>query len=105
MAGTRYSTTWSLGESSIESKWKKVNSSCPPDFSIQTSSSERAFLKTFVLVDSSEFPDIPTEYLEQATADELRKLVSSFMASRLDAGRPKVLFWDYDEKNLLPPQN
>src|ERR1700722_7800549 len=104
LAGTRYSTTWSLGESSIDSKWKKVSSGCPADFTVQTSSSEQVVLKTFVLVNTSEFPDIPMEYLEQATADELRKLASSFISPKLDASLPKELFWDYDEKNLLPPK-
>src|ERR1700720_4055275 len=104
IANARYSTTWSLGDSTIESKWKKVNSACPADFSVQTSSSEKAFPKTFVLVNTSEFPDIPKEYLEQATSEELSKLASSFISSKVESNLPKVLFWDYDEKNLLPPK-
>ena len=104
LTSTRYATTWSLGESSIIGKWKKVAAACPADFSVPRSQSGNVLLKSFVLVDTSEFPDIPAEFLEEATPEDLRILTAAYIKAKVETTLPKVLFWNYDEKNLLPPR-
>jgi AAA ATPase domain/AAA domain, putative AbiEii toxin, Type IV TA system len=101
---TKRASVWSLGKAQIINKWKKVGPACPPDFTVPSGVSGPIALKNFAIVDASEFPTIPAEYLEEATADDLRAPVSSFITQKVDSDLLKVLFWNYDERNLLPPK-
>lgn len=100
----KHAATWALLKPQIVNNWRKVGSACPPDFSVSLSNSEPTLLKNFLLVDTSEFAEIPGEYLEDATVDDLSNAVTALIVQKLSANLPKVLFWNYDEKNLLPPK-
>lgn len=101
----KYFAVWSLPNARIMNKWKKVGAACPGDFSVsESSSSEKVFLNTFQLVDTFEFASIPEEYLEEATVEDLNIPATESIKKRVESNLPKVLFWNYDEKNLLPPR-
>jgi len=102
---TKHPSAWALpNDAKIMNKWKKVGPSCPQDFSVSKSNSKQVLLKVFTLVDTSEFADIPTEYLVEAEVSDIYDPVSVFLKSKVQASLPKVLFWDYDESKLLPPK-
>jgi predicted ATPase len=98
----KYFSVWSLPNAKILNKWKKVGPACPGDFSVSESGSETHILSTFKLVDTFEFAGIPEEYLEEATVEDLNTAATELVKERVESGLPKVLFWNYDEQNLLP---
>ena len=103
ISGKKYASVWSFGVSTVPDNWKKISASCPADFSVVVNDAESVVLKSFAFVDTTEFSEIPPEYLEQATPEELLELVLAAMKQVL-VNLPKVLFWDYDESKLLPPR-
>lgn len=95
------------GASSIEglkmtAPWKKVGAACPPDFSLSGSSSGPIMLKKYALVDTTDFPEIPPEYLAEATVEDFNAYALPLIKSAVQSNLPKVLFWDYEESKLLP---
>jgi AAA15 family ATPase/GTPase len=104
LTNLKWGASWGLGDADILGKWKKVGPACPADFWVSKSDSEKILLKPFKLVDTAEFTEIPAEYLDEATPEDLRTLVAAFIKAKVEGNLPKVLFWNYDEKNLLPPR-
>jgi AAA15 family ATPase/GTPase len=99
----KYATTWSL-DAELRKAWKKVGPACPADFSILLNGSEKVLLRTFALVDTSEVTEIPPQYLIEATIRDFSAVDSAVVGARVKAGLLKVIFWNYDESNLLPPR-
>jgi hypothetical protein len=56
LAGSKYSTTWTLDAYSVNSSWRKVSASCPADFATSTSDSSKQTLKDFTAIDTSTVP-------------------------------------------------
>jgi len=104
LTNKKHFNVWSLPNAKVINKWKKIGSACPVDFLVSKSSSEEVHLKAFELVDAFEFTNIPKEFLEEATAEGLNDMVSPFIKAKVESDLPGVLFWNYDEKNLLPPR-
>jgi hypothetical protein len=59
-------------------------------------------LKNFTLVNILDFPDIPPSYLTDAETDDVSGLAFAIIRAKVEAGLLRVLFWNYDESNLLP---
>ncbi len=97
-------SVWSLPDAKLIGALKKVGPACPPDFSVSTGDRQNVFLKQVALVDTSQFPTIPEEYLVEATVDDLNNPITEFVRKITERGLLKVLFWNYDEKHLLPPK-
>jgi len=98
----KYVSHWGLDETQVMLNWKKVSDACPADFEVLIGDAEPVLLKAFALVDSSEYSQIPSEYLAAASADDLGKLATPWIEAKVAEELPTVLFWNYDEKNLLP---
>jgi hypothetical protein len=96
--------TWALSNAQIINSWKKVGPACPADYALPTISLGTVTLKNYSLVDTSEIADIPTEYLEEAKAEDLRLAMALIVTKAVESNLLKVLCWNYDEKNLLPPR-
>src|ERR1700676_2114087 len=99
----KYATTWSF-EGELGEVWKKVGPGCPADFAISLSGSRRVLLRTFTLVDTSKFSEIPPPYLTEATLSDFSAIDTAVVAAKVKAALLKVIFWNYDESNLLPPR-
>jgi predicted ATPase len=84
------------------SNWKKPSSTCPTDFQVQFDS-KQVLLKKYSLINVSEYPDIPEDYLEDTDAKYINQLVGSEISTLITDNLPEVIFWKYDEENLLPP--
>lgn len=81
--------------------WKKPASACPKDFKIDVKG-QSFQLSLYKLIRAADFPDIPAEYLEDATIDDLEKLSGSAITTITKENLPDTLFWEYSEENLLP---
>lgn len=84
-------------------EWKKPTKACPPEFEIEVDG-KKAKLNSFVLVRSSDFTDIPSTYVEEASVDTLADLVGSTSNAIAEENLLDALFWEYDESNLLPSE-
>jgi len=94
---------WGIGSEYTATKnWMKPSASCPPDFSV-TVGGKSLPLKTFLLVDVDDYPQIPAAYLTPADAFYINNCVGSQIRTLVEKSLPKVIFWRYDERNLLPP--
>ena len=60
-------------------------------------------LKNYALINTSDYTDIPETHLADIDADYLNTLVGSEVTKLVPKALPKVIFWKYDEQNLLPP--
>lgn len=81
--------------------WKKPTSVCPPDFAFEYKS-QNFLISQYKLIRGADFPDIPAEYLEDAEINDLTKLSGEAIISITKENLPNLLFWEYDEANLLP---
>lgn len=93
---------WSMTGYELLSDWKKPSAACPADFNIQVGG-ESVSLKQCALVNSKDYPDIPENYLEASNFASVNQLVGSEILSYVTDNLPEVIFWQYDEQNLLPP--
>lgn len=94
---------WALGDVYIVSaNWKKPSASCPADYNVQVGSTPTP-LKNYSLVNTDDFADIPEGHLEDIDADYINTLIGSEVIKLIPQSLPKVIFWKYDEQNLLPP--
>jgi AAA15 family ATPase/GTPase len=84
-------------------EWKKPTKACPPEFEIEVDG-KKAKLSSFVLVRASDFADIPSTYVEEASVNTLADLVGSTSNAIAEENLLDALFWEYDESNLLPSE-
>lgn len=83
--------------------WKKPSTVCPPDFEIEIQGKKEKLL-SFSLIRAKDFPDIPTEYIEDATIETFAALFGLNSSAITESYLISVLFWEYDESNLLPSE-
>ena len=87
----------------LVTSWKKPSEACPPDFTIDVDK-EKKLLKDFAFVNSSDFAEeeIPSSYLEEVDARSVDKFIGGKTVEVIKSLLPKVIFWEYNEENLLP---
>lgn len=100
LTSNKVATASSLDGLKVSSPWKKVDAACPPDFAL--TASPPIMLKKYALVDTTDFPEIPSEYLTEATADDFNAYAVPLIKSAIQGNLLKVVFWDYEEGKLLP---
>lgn len=79
--------------------WQKPSEACPEDYLVGT---DQRPLYEFTLVRSKDFPEIPADYLEPALMQDLVSLSGFPVLAILKRNRPEVIFWEYEERDLLP---
>ena len=104
LTGARRTSSWSLSTFKISNDWKRVSAKCPAEFAVGGSGTSQAKLKEFIFVESSQFPDIPAEYLESATSEDVWAILKTVIFPMIELSLPKVRYWKYDESKLLPPR-
>lgn len=87
----------------ITGNWKKVSESCPGDVQVPISKTVSVTLAECSIVNCDDYPDIPEELLEDATAHDVEELIKTQIKNIVLSNLPESVFWTYDEKNLLPP--
>jgi len=83
------------------SGWKKPTRSCPTNFQVEIGDVQYV-LSNYELVRDSDLTDMPEEYVEDAEVGDLERLLGLATTELAGDSVPKVLFWEYDEANLLP---
>lgn len=86
----------------VLSNWKKPSKSCPADYQVQVGGAT-APLVNYSLVNIDDYTDIPETHLEDVDIEHINRLVGGEIMKLVTEALPKVIFWQYDEKNLLPP--
>lgn len=81
--------------------WKKPAKVCPADFVIEIKG-EKYKLANYALVRAADLGEVPAEYLEDATIEDLFSLAGGITTNITEENLPDTLFWVYDESNLLP---
>jgi len=61
-------------------------------------------LKSISLATPTRLADVPSEYLEPADYDQLMRAVGGSLVSYAEENLPPVVYWRYDESDLLPPR-
>lgn len=83
------------------SDWKKPTSACPQDYNVELMG-EQHTLAHYKLIQVTDLPDVPEGYLEIAKINDLAELTGDVITEIVEKNLPDTLFWEYDEKNLLP---
>lgn len=91
---------WALSEKwSIIGNWQKPKNG---KYSIKIKKKDVDISK-FALINTKEYKEIPPEYLEKIEPDYLNETIGGHIVEVVENNLPKVIFWKYTEKNLLPP--
>ncbi len=100
---TKIGSRWIINTTGYEMLpgWKKPNSSCPADYSFNDNE-DGYTLKDFSLIKPIEDWSIPAQYLEDATVDDVVKLIGRNIVDFVEKNRPSVIYWKYSENQLLP---
>jgi predicted ATP-dependent endonuclease of OLD family len=99
---TRIATRWKLNEKAkFICNFKKPKSGA--NFTFQNKKGETLNISNFDLIDLDSYSQISPEYLEQATVEILDKIIGDVIIGAVSKNLPKVIYWKYDEANLLPP--
>ena len=99
---------YTLKNAKILNNWKKVSADCPETLvasaeNSETKVTEQRPLKEFTLVNTSQI-HAKEAIFEDAEVDDLDDKVTALVRKKVETHLLKVLFWDYDEANLLPPK-
>jgi len=93
---------WRLGNKyELLDGWKKPTSACPKDFSVEARG-QQCVLAGFSLIRAADFSEIPDGHWEDAKIEDLIATYSPAILEITKENLPDTLFWEYDEKNLLP---
>jgi predicted ATP-dependent endonuclease of OLD family len=63
---------------------------------------EEYILKKDTVVNINDYPDLPSDYFEPITLAEINTIVSQAVLATIKEKIPNVIYWKYDEKNILP---
>jgi predicted ATP-dependent endonuclease of OLD family len=85
---------------SLNSTWFKPNLSIVGDAKV--SPEDLRFIKDFAFINVQDYPDLPTHYFSEITHDDWSNWLGNSMVNKLEKLFPKCIFWDYQDKNLLP---
>ncbi len=81
--------------------WMKPSKNCPADYQLKLK--DKAYLLSkWPLIKLKDWSDLPEDYLEDATLQDLEKLVGGIISDITKRNLPKIIFWEYKEENLLP---
>lgn len=102
ITGKKYNTRWNLGkEWHIYGNWKRVLESCPDEIKVKIDGDEYQ-ANEYKFIDGKLVKELPVEYFEDATVQDIDDLVHEKYDSLLKDKLPKVFFWEYIKENILP---
>ncbi len=84
-------------------RWMTPTKDCSDDVHIVVEG-ENVQLNKFTLIDIVEHSDIAPTYVRPATSDEILSFVRRMLVKVAGESHFDPIFWEYDEKNLLPSE-
>lgn len=98
----KYPNVFSIsGSHKLVDGWKKPSSACPQNYPIDIDG-KRYYLHPSTIIRAEDFANIPEAYLEDASYEDFSSIVINSLKDITKTRRPEVLFWRYEDKNLLP---
>ena len=92
---------WTLSKGcTVLANWKKPSSSAPATYNLKTGTEIE--LNTKSLIDINKYKEIPEEFLEDVNPEYVNGVVGKELVSFFDENLPECIFWEYEDKNLLP---
>jgi predicted ATP-dependent endonuclease of OLD family len=88
----------------LVSGWSVPSSKCPEDFSIETTAGESKLLKELVLVRKEDFSSVPSEFLEDASSENIFKVFGKIINDTHKEYHKVITYWEYSDKFCLPPK-
>ncbi len=100
---SKSSTFWALENNcKIIGNWKKPKDNIV-DPNIDLGNGEKTLITKFLIINHDDYPNVKAEDLEEISPEYLNEIIGKEIASFVEVNLPKVIFWEYDENNLLPP--
>lgn len=97
----KYPAYWNLRkEYKIVEGWKKVKIDIPESMS---KINDKVFIfKKHHIIHNSIYSKLPAAYLEDLNIDDVNRLIGAQIIEIFKQNKPNVIFWQYEEKFLLP---
>jgi len=73
------------------------------NFSFQNKKGEILNISDFILINSDLYTEISIDQLEDVIPEALDDIIGAEIAKIVNENLPKIIYWKYDESNLLPP--
>lgn len=84
----------------VLANWKKPNKDATINNTIDNKN--KIDLNQMFLIDTEKYKKIPKEYLKEVDADYINQIIGQELANYLNNNLPECIFWEYEEKNILP---
>ena len=88
------------GPYEIVEGWYQIKDSLPPD----TENEMGLVVNGITFIHASMIGGIPQEHYDAADGDSAINFIESIVLGYLKRKRPKCIFWEYNNKDLLPPK-
>lgn len=98
----KISTRWQFNEK-LEFIYNFKKPKDGVNFAFQNKKGETLNLSNFKLVDCGSYSELPVEHLEEITPKNLDDIIGIELIEIVNKNLPKIIYWKYDENNLLPP--
>ena len=95
-------TAWAFPKTlQLLGEWKKPSKACPPTYVFELEGTKYQ-LAQYKLVNAADFKEVPETHLENATIEDFSSIISESIREITKENVPDALFWEYEEKNILP---
>ena len=95
---------WSLSKSyKIVGNWVKPTAACPSEDQVNKQGN-LVPIKNYKIFNLDDFESISTEYVEKIVLEDLQSIIGQEIKSKIEADLPDCLFWEYNDKYLLPSE-
>lgn len=92
---------WALSKDyKVLPNWKKPNIDATINYTIDNKN--KIDLNQMFLIDTEKYKKIPKEYLKEVNADYINQIIGQELVDYLNNNLPECIFWEYEEKNILP---
>lgn len=99
---TKTTDIFNLPESKIEQNWRIISANQESTLVRNTKQNKEIDISKFKIININDL-DIPDNIsLDILTIEYLKSFVHDFIVSLVNKKIPNVIFWEYNEKNLLP---
>ncbi len=99
---TKTTDVFNLPEAQIESNWRIISATQESLLVKNTKQNKEIDISKFKIINTNDL-DIPDNIsLEVLTIEYLKNFVHDFIVALVNKKIPNVIFWEYNEKNLLP---
>lgn len=101
---TRSTNIFNIPDFEFESNWKLVSAKQTTLVVKNTKDGTEIDISKYKILDTKDLEIPTTAILENLTESNFKNLVAEFIIELINKNIPNVIFWEYNDKNLLPPK-